>query len=143
MASDFRLKEQLPRLIGRHRQRAAAAAEPPLEGFGGEVGKVGVPVGHIGDMQTLFEGIPLDRMNTSMTINATGAGLLSLSRCYTVPTQLIPALGTAYLVVASRRGRAFLPRFDAPTLLRVGALAGAFLIATLIFVRLMWREGSP
>jgi (2R)-ethylmalonyl-CoA mutase len=44
----------------------------------GEVGKVGVPVGHIGDMQTLFEGIPLDRMNTSMTINATGAWLLSL-----------------------------------------------------------------
>jgi (2R)-ethylmalonyl-CoA mutase len=44
----------------------------------GEVGKVGVPVGHIGDMQTLFEGIPLDRMNTSMTINATGAWLLAL-----------------------------------------------------------------
>ena len=44
----------------------------------GEVGKVGVPIGNISDMQTLFDGIPLDRMNTSMTINATGAWLLSL-----------------------------------------------------------------
>jgi (2R)-ethylmalonyl-CoA mutase len=44
----------------------------------GEVGKVGVPVCHIDDMTTLFEGIPLDRMNTSMTINATAAWLLSL-----------------------------------------------------------------
>jgi (2R)-ethylmalonyl-CoA mutase len=44
----------------------------------GEVGKVGVPVGHVEDMQTLFEEIPLDRMNTSMTINATAAWLLAL-----------------------------------------------------------------
>jgi (2R)-ethylmalonyl-CoA mutase len=44
----------------------------------GEVGKVGVPVCHLGDMQTLFEGIPLDRMNTSMTINGTAAWLLAL-----------------------------------------------------------------
>jgi (2R)-ethylmalonyl-CoA mutase len=44
----------------------------------GEVGKVGVPVCHIEDMTTLFEGIPLDRMNTSMTINATAAWLLAL-----------------------------------------------------------------
>ncbi len=44
----------------------------------GEVGKVGVPVSHIGDMKTLFEGIPLEAMNTSMTINATAAWLLSL-----------------------------------------------------------------
>ena len=44
----------------------------------GEVGKVGVPICHIEDMQTLFEGIPLDRMNTSMTINATAAWLLAL-----------------------------------------------------------------
>ena len=39
----------------------------------GEVGKVGVPVSHIGDMRALFEGIPLATMNTSMTINATAA----------------------------------------------------------------------
>ncbi len=44
----------------------------------GEVGKVGVPICHIDDMQTLFDEIPLDRMNTSMTINATAAWLLSL-----------------------------------------------------------------
>lgn len=44
----------------------------------GEVGKVGVPVCHIGDMETLFTGILLDRMNTSMTINGTAAWLLAL-----------------------------------------------------------------
>src|ERR1700743_2313636 len=44
----------------------------------GEVGKVGVPVSHIGDMRALFAGIPLDKMNTSMTINAPAAWLLAL-----------------------------------------------------------------
>jgi (2R)-ethylmalonyl-CoA mutase len=44
----------------------------------GEVGKVGVPVCHVDDMMALFEEIPLDRMNTSMTINATAAWLLAL-----------------------------------------------------------------
>ncbi|MGZ9035017.1 MAG: methylmalonyl-CoA mutase family protein, partial [Rhodospirillales bacterium] len=44
----------------------------------GEVGKVGVPVCHLGDMMTLLDGIPLDQMNTSMTINAPAAWLLSL-----------------------------------------------------------------
>jgi ethylmalonyl-CoA mutase len=44
----------------------------------GEVGKVGVPVSHLGDMRTLFAGIPLATMNTSMTINATAAWLLAL-----------------------------------------------------------------
>ncbi len=44
----------------------------------GEVGKVGVPVAHLGDMRTLFDGIPLDAMNTSMTINATAPWLLAL-----------------------------------------------------------------
>ena len=44
----------------------------------GEVGKVGVPVSHLGDMRTLLAGIPLGKMNTSMTINATAAWLLSL-----------------------------------------------------------------
>ncbi|CAA7616526.1 Protein MeaA [Magnetospirillum sp. LM-5] len=44
----------------------------------GEVGKVGVPVCHIGDMMTLFQDIPLEKMNTSMTINAPAAWLLSL-----------------------------------------------------------------
>ena len=53
----------------------------------GEVGKVGVPIGHIGDMEALFDQIPLDKMNTSMTINATAAWLLSL-----------------YIAVAERQG---------------------------------------
>ncbi|MFD1695980.1 protein meaA [Roseibium aestuarii] len=44
----------------------------------GEVGKVGVPVSHLGDMRTLFSDIPLERMNTSMTINATAPWLLAL-----------------------------------------------------------------
>jgi len=44
----------------------------------GEVGKVGVPVCHLGDMRALFDQIPLDQMNTSMTINATAPWLLSL-----------------------------------------------------------------
>ncbi len=53
----------------------------------GEVGKVGVPVCHIEDMEELFEGIPLEKMNTSMTINATAAWLLAL-----------------YIAVAEKRG---------------------------------------
>ncbi|HEY8517487.1 MAG TPA: protein meaA [Candidatus Binatia bacterium] len=53
----------------------------------GEVGKVGVPIAHIGDMETLFAGIPLGEMNTSMTINGTAAWLLAL-----------------YIAVAERQG---------------------------------------
>ena len=44
----------------------------------GEVGKVGVPVAHLGDMRMLFADIPLEQMNTSMTINATAPWLLAL-----------------------------------------------------------------
>jgi (2R)-ethylmalonyl-CoA mutase len=44
----------------------------------GEVGKVGVPISHLGDMRALFDGIPLATMNTSMTINATAAWLMAL-----------------------------------------------------------------
>lgn len=53
----------------------------------GEVGKVGVPIDHIGDMEALFDQIPLDQMNTSMTINATAPWLLAL-----------------YIAVAERQG---------------------------------------
>ncbi len=52
--------------------------DPDHELARGEVGKVGVSIAHAGDMQTLLEGIPLDQMNTSMTINATAAWLLAL-----------------------------------------------------------------
>ena len=44
----------------------------------GEVGRVGVPVGHLGDLRTLFDGIPLEQTNTSMTINATAMWLMAL-----------------------------------------------------------------
>ncbi|MGW3309124.1 protein meaA [Streptomyces sp. NPDC001073] len=44
----------------------------------GEVGRVGVPIAHLGDMRRLFQDIPLDQMNTSMTINATAMWLLAL-----------------------------------------------------------------
>jgi ethylmalonyl-CoA mutase len=44
----------------------------------GEVGRVGVPVGHLGDMRALFDGIPLEQTNTSMTINATAMWLMAL-----------------------------------------------------------------
>lgn len=44
----------------------------------GEVGKVGVPIGHLGDMRALFDSIPLEKMNTSMTINAPAAWLIAL-----------------------------------------------------------------
>ena len=45
---------------------------------GGEVGKVGVPISNLSDMEKLFDDIPLDKMNTSMTINSTAAWLLAL-----------------------------------------------------------------
>ena len=52
--------------------------DPDSELAKGEVGKVGVPVVHVGDMRALFDGIPLETMNTSMTINATAMWLLAL-----------------------------------------------------------------
>src|SRR5438128_8782349 len=52
--------------------------DPDHELARGEVGKVGVPISHVGDMRALFDGIPLSEMNTSMTINATAMWLLAL-----------------------------------------------------------------
>jgi ethylmalonyl-CoA mutase len=52
--------------------------DPDAELARGEVGKVGVPVSHIGDMRSLFDGIPMEQMNTSMTINAPAMYLLAL-----------------------------------------------------------------
>ncbi|HWE33492.1 MAG TPA: protein meaA [Solirubrobacteraceae bacterium] len=52
--------------------------DPDHELARGEVGKVGVSIANVGDMRTLLDGIPLDQMNTSMTINATAAWLLAL-----------------------------------------------------------------
>ena len=64
----------------------------------GEVGKVGVPVCHLGDMRALFDGIPLASMNTSMTINATAAWLMAL-----------------YIAVADEQRRAAHLRCKAPS----------------------------
>src|SRR5690606_38819156 len=52
--------------------------DPDAPQAAGEVGKVGVPVAHLGHMEQLLDGIPVDQMNTSMTINATAAWLLGL-----------------------------------------------------------------
>ncbi|HEX6968410.1 MAG TPA: protein meaA [Micromonosporaceae bacterium] len=52
--------------------------DPDHELAAGEVGRVGVPIAHLGDMRTLFDGIPLGESNTSMTINATAMWLLAL-----------------------------------------------------------------
>ncbi|HET6259572.1 MAG TPA: methylmalonyl-CoA mutase family protein, partial [Pseudonocardia sp.] len=52
--------------------------DPDHELATGEVGKVGVPVSHIGDMRRLFDGIPMAEANTSMTINAPAMWLLAL-----------------------------------------------------------------
>ncbi|MGB6164043.1 MAG: protein meaA [Pseudonocardiaceae bacterium] len=52
--------------------------DPDHELARGEIGKVGVPISHLGDMRTLFDGIPLVQANTSMTINATAMWLLAL-----------------------------------------------------------------
>ncbi len=52
--------------------------DPDADLARGEVGKVGVPVTHIGDLRRLFDGLPLDQMNTSMTINAPAMWLLAL-----------------------------------------------------------------
>src|SRR5579862_7224498 len=64
--------------------------DPDAPNAAGEVGKVGVPVAHLGHMAQLLEGIPLDRMNTSMTINATAAWLLGLYVAHAGDTGVAP-----------------------------------------------------
>ncbi|WP_075976890.1 protein meaA [Actinokineospora bangkokensis] len=74
--------------------------DPDHELAKGEVGKVGVPVSHIGDMRTLFDQIPLGGANTSMTINATAMWLLSLY--VTVAQEQADAEGTDWHEVVGR-----------------------------------------
>src|SRR3954453_10852613 len=66
--------------------------DPDSELAAGEVGKVGVPITSLADMRTLFEEIPLEQMNTSMTINATAMWLLALYQV--VATEQAEAQGT-------------------------------------------------
>ena len=65
--------------------------DPDSELARGEVGKVGVPVSHLGDMRALFDGIPLAEMNTSMTINATAMWLLALYEVAAEEQGAVPA----------------------------------------------------
>jgi len=66
--------------------------DPDAPEAAGEVGKVGVPVAHLGHMAQLMEGIPVGEMNTSMTINATAAWLLGLYIAYAEDTGVDPEL---------------------------------------------------
>ena len=66
--------------------------DPDAPEAAGEVGKVGVPVAHLGHMKELFEGIPVESMNTSMTINATAAWLLALYVAHARDNGVAPAL---------------------------------------------------
>ena len=66
--------------------------DPDAPEAAGEVGKVGVPVAHLGHMKELLEGIPVENMNTSMTINATAAWLLALYVAHAQDQGVDPAL---------------------------------------------------
>src|SRR5580693_1130439 len=65
--------------------------DPDAPEAAGEVGKVGVPVAHLGHMNELMDGIPVETMNTSMTINATAAWLLGLYIAHAEDTGIAPA----------------------------------------------------
>src|ERR1700679_3553313 len=65
--------------------------DPDAPEAAGEVGKVGVPVAHLGHMGQLMDGIPVETMNTSMTINATAAWLLGLYIAHAENTGVAPA----------------------------------------------------
>ena len=66
--------------------------DPDAPEAAGEVGKVGVPVAHLGHMRELLDGIPVETMNTSMTINATAAWLLGLYVAHAQDQGVDPAL---------------------------------------------------
>src|ERR1700722_16279860 len=66
--------------------------DPDAVEAAGEVGKVGVPVAHLGHMNELMEAIPVETMNTSMTINATAAWLLGLYVAHAQEKGIDPAL---------------------------------------------------
>ena len=70
------------------------------------------------------------------------AGLLSLSRCYQAPTQLVIAIATTYLVMASRGGPVVLPRLDGPCIRRITGIGLLFLVVTYLFFRLMLQRSG-
>jgi O-antigen ligase len=71
-----------------------------------------------------------------------GVGLLSLSRCYTVPTQLMLAIATVYLALASRSGPVVLPKLDGACIRRITGMGVVFLSITYVFMRLMLQRGQ-
>lgn len=75
-------------------------------------------------------------------VAAYAAGILSLSRCYKVPTILVIAIGTAYLALAAREGPAVVPRMDRACVRRVTGCGLLLLAATYVFVRLMLNRGG-
>jgi O-antigen ligase len=72
---------------------------------------------------------------------AYAAGLLSLSRCYHAPTQLVIAVATAYLVLASRSGPVVIPPMNGACIRRITGVGLLFLAATYVFLRLMLQRG--
>ena len=101
--------------------------DPDSELARGEVGKVGVPVAHIGDMRQLFDDIPLAEMNTSMTINATAMWLLALYQVVAeeqnpdlAPTRGRPPAGRHH----PERHHQGVPLARAPTCSRPGTRCG-------------------
>ena len=70
------------------------------------------------------------------------AGLLSLSRCYHAPTQLMIAIATAYLVLSSRSGPLVIPPMNGSTQRRISGVGILFLAATYVFLRLMLQRGG-
>ena len=91
----------------------------------GEVGKVGVPVSHLGDMRALFDQIPLERMNTSMTINATAPWLLALYVALAYSAGSKPLLYTTVIAEAFAEGLA-----DAAFITYLSGLCAAAYTAT-------------
>jgi O-antigen ligase len=70
------------------------------------------------------------------------AGLLTLSRCYTAPTQLVLGLGMAYLMLVARSGGGDVPRMDWPCLRRLAGVSAAFLLGAYLCVRVMLNHGA-
>src|SRR4029078_6286633 len=85
--------------------------------------------------------MPLRPCILALTVSY-AVGLLSLSRCSTVPTQLMLAIPTAYLVLASRSGSIALPRLDGPCIRRITGAGVMFLGATYVFMRVMLQRGQ-
>jgi len=99
-------------------------------------------------VQALWRASPSDRQLSALRpyilsiIVGYAAGLLSLSRTYTVPTQMVFALGTAFLAIVSRSGGAAVPRLDWPCLVRITGVGLGLVLVTHLVVALMIQQGA-